>query len=191
MHILDLTPRALTGADGMIEGANRTIAKMLTAFVDKNLRDWDEHIPMPMMAYRSAVHESTGISPHKMMFGRHITIPLDLTLGRVDLITQYTYKSEYAYKLALNLAKIHEHARQQLHISSQNMMRPGNSIQNYTKTSINLVILSGYLSLKVATRENLTVHGLDLIESIRKLMMFFTRSRKAPKHAQKQFITII
>ena len=61
-------------SDGMIEGANRTIANMLTAFVDKNQRDWDEHIPMLMMAYRSAVHESTGISPHEMMIGRPITL---------------------------------------------------------------------------------------------------------------------
>ena len=43
---------------------------------------------MPMMAYRSAVHEATGINPYGMIFGRTITLPVDLTQGRVDPITK-------------------------------------------------------------------------------------------------------
>ena len=56
---------------------------------------------MPMMAYRSAVHEATGINPYGMIFGRTITLSVDLTQGRVDPITKCTYKSEYEYRLDL------------------------------------------------------------------------------------------
>jgi hypothetical protein len=35
-----------------------------------------------MMAYRSSVHETTGISPCRMMFGHEINLPVDLVLGR-------------------------------------------------------------------------------------------------------------
>lgn len=34
-----------------------------------------------MMAYRSSVHESTGVSPAEMVFGRPINLPIDLILG--------------------------------------------------------------------------------------------------------------
>lgn len=37
-----------------------------------------------MMAYRSATHEATGVSPNEMVFGRSATLPVDLVLGRPD-----------------------------------------------------------------------------------------------------------
>ena len=71
-------------SDGMIERANQTIENMLSAFVSTNKRDWDEHIPLLMLAYRAAVHESIGVSPAEMVFGRPISLPIDLLLGRVE-----------------------------------------------------------------------------------------------------------
>ena len=47
-------------SDGMVERHNRTLATQLSMFVNENHSDWDEHIPMVLMAYRTAVHESTG-----------------------------------------------------------------------------------------------------------------------------------
>lgn len=35
-----------------------------------------------MLAYRSSVHESTGVSPCAMMFGRQVNLPIDLVMGR-------------------------------------------------------------------------------------------------------------
>ena len=37
-------------SDGMVERFNKTLATMLSAYVDENHRDWDEHIPYVMMA---------------------------------------------------------------------------------------------------------------------------------------------
>ncbi|KAK3730922.1 hypothetical protein QZH41_000551 [Actinostola sp. cb2023] len=50
-------------SDGMVARFNRTLKNMPAKFVDENLHDWDRHLPMLMMAYRSAVHETTGCSP--------------------------------------------------------------------------------------------------------------------------------
>ena len=114
-------------SDGMIERANRTIANMLTAFVDKNQKNWDDLIPLLMMAYRSTKHEATGVSPCEMLLGRPITLPVDIALGRVDPVMKHTYKSEYAYNLAQKLSNIHEFAREKLEKSSQNMLRDYNT----------------------------------------------------------------
>ena len=66
MRTTPLTPQS----DGMVERFNRTLKNMLAKFVDENLSDWDCHLPLLMMAYRSAVHETTGCSPSELMFGR-------------------------------------------------------------------------------------------------------------------------
>ena len=57
-------------SDGMVERFNRTIKDQLAKFVDyHHQRDWDEHIPYLMLAYRSAIHESTGCTPAKLCLG--------------------------------------------------------------------------------------------------------------------------
>ena len=35
-----------------------------------------------MMAYRLSVHETTGVTPCRMMFGHKINLPVNLVLGR-------------------------------------------------------------------------------------------------------------
>ena len=41
--------------DGMEERMNRTIQDMLAKYVADHQRDWDVHLPLVMMAYRSSV----------------------------------------------------------------------------------------------------------------------------------------
>ena len=65
-------------SDGMVERFNKTLATMLSAYVNENHRDWDESIPYVMMAYRSSQHETTGFTPNMLMLGREVTTPLDI-----------------------------------------------------------------------------------------------------------------
>ncbi|XP_045213107.2 protein NYNRIN-like [Mercenaria mercenaria] len=69
-------------SDGMIERANRVIQNMMTAFVDRNQRNWCEKLPLLVLAYNSSVHTSTGFSPSMMMFGREMNLPIDLAIGK-------------------------------------------------------------------------------------------------------------
>ena len=65
-------------SDGMVERFNKTLAAMLSNYVNDNHRDWDESIPFVMMAYRASQHESTGFTPNMLMLGRESTTPLDI-----------------------------------------------------------------------------------------------------------------
>ena len=47
---------------------------MLAMFAGENRDDWDDLLPTVMMAYRSSVHESTGFSPYRLMFGEGMYI---------------------------------------------------------------------------------------------------------------------
>ena len=59
-------------SDGMVKRANRSIQNMVASYISDSQDDWDEHVPLLTMAYRSSVHESTGISPAIMMIGKEI-----------------------------------------------------------------------------------------------------------------------
>ena len=69
-------------SDGLVERFNRTLEDMLCKVVETNHKNWDDCLPLVMMAYRSSIHETTGKSPVRMMLGRDIQFPVDLMLGK-------------------------------------------------------------------------------------------------------------
>ena len=69
--------------NGQVERFNRTVEAMLAKVVKENQKDWDSHIPSVLLAYRTAIHESTNFTPFHLTFGRSPNLPLDLMLGRI------------------------------------------------------------------------------------------------------------
>jgi hypothetical protein len=43
--------------------------------------DWDERLPIFLLAYRESTHETTGVTPSSMVFGRELRLPCDLMFG--------------------------------------------------------------------------------------------------------------
>ena len=79
-------------SDGMVERFNRTIETQLSMFVDHHHQDWDQHVPLLLMAYRSAVHDTTKCTPARLMLGRDLRLPVDLLYTRPEeenLFTPY------------------------------------------------------------------------------------------------------
>jgi hypothetical protein len=109
-------------SDGMIERANRTIENMLSLFVHENQKNWDELIPLLMLAYRSSVHETTGVSPHEMMFARPASLPVDIVLGKPEPTIQQT-DIEYINNLQNKMNIIHDFARRKMQINSKKTLR--------------------------------------------------------------------
>ncbi|XP_046868432.1 uncharacterized protein LOC124461845 [Drosophila willistoni] len=68
-------------SDGMVERFNRTLLDYLAKFVSTSQHDWNELLPMALLAYRSAVLESSGYSPARLTFGRELRLPNDLLFG--------------------------------------------------------------------------------------------------------------
>ena len=68
-------------SDGLVERFNHTLGDMLSKLVDESQINWDELLPLVILAYHSSVHESTGESPATVLFGREVTLPIDLLLG--------------------------------------------------------------------------------------------------------------
>ncbi|XP_071481152.1 uncharacterized protein [Diadema antillarum] len=86
---------------------------------ERNQQDWDERIPYAMLAYRSAVQESTGETPVMMMLGREVTLPVDLMFSTPASETEEREKSDYAQILRHTLQEVHEVAREKMKSSAQ------------------------------------------------------------------------
>jgi transposase InsO family protein len=106
-------------SDGMVERFNKTMEEHLSKVVAKNQRDWDQQLPLLLMAYRSAVHESTGQSPAKVIFGKDLKLPCDLMFGTPE--AEKLEVHDYADELQKRLLEIHDMVRERIQISSDRM----------------------------------------------------------------------
>ena len=95
----------------MVERFNRTLLMMLAIFAGKNRDDWDDLLPAVMMAYQSSVHESTGFSPYRLMFGEECTLPMDFGLPKEQSNTADTITSPYAIWVRDALEEAYEQVR--------------------------------------------------------------------------------
>ena len=56
-------------SNGMVERVNRILKEYLRNVVSEQQKDWDEHIPGFLLAYRSAVQDSISRPTAKVIFG--------------------------------------------------------------------------------------------------------------------------
>ncbi len=103
-------------SDGLVERFNRTLLNSLSAFVSDHQRDWDLYTPLVLLAYRTAVHESTGVAPCEAMMGRPLRGPLELTIPRPEL-EQSTVDCQYVHELTARLESVQEFVRANLDLS--------------------------------------------------------------------------
>ncbi|KAL5004187.1 hypothetical protein ScPMuIL_017643, partial [Solemya velum] len=97
-------------SDGMIERFNRTMKNILSKYVQADQSDWDLHLPTVTMAYRSSIHETTGVTPNFMMLGREINTPLnimvelpsDLPKTSVEFVAKMQEKFQSSFDLVRN-----------------------------------------------------------------------------------------
>ncbi|GFY36525.1 retrovirus-related Pol polyprotein from transposon 412 [Trichonephila clavipes] len=106
-------------SDGMVERFNRTTLNNLSLMVSKNQQDWDQKVPLFLLAYRSAVHETTGYSPSQMLFGRDLRLPCDLLFGRPP--DTPSSPEEYVQNLQARFEDVHNLARERINLRTEKM----------------------------------------------------------------------
>ena len=90
---------------GQVERLNKSLVETLCKLISDHRRDWADFVPKAVVAYNTSVHESTGFTPYRLMFGREAILPLDAVLkletsppqrgGRVILIMLFSRRSNW------------------------------------------------------------------------------------------------
>ncbi|KAK2887926.1 hypothetical protein Q8A73_019374 [Channa argus] len=100
-------------SDGLVERFNRTLATQLAILTSRHQKDWDQHLPLVLWAYRTAVQESSQCTPATLMFGRELRKPVDLVFGQPPE-PEITGGPELDYlrRLKERLSVVHQLARE-------------------------------------------------------------------------------
>jgi transposase InsO family protein len=101
-------------SNGLVERSNRTIQALLKCVVNDDRSDWDTHLQAVVCAYRATPHASTGVSPFKMLFGREMTMPVDLQFDTGNRPTEHKCPTAYTEWVKCSLQNAHDKARKLL-----------------------------------------------------------------------------
>ncbi|KAJ8011800.1 hypothetical protein DPEC_G00062010 [Dallia pectoralis] len=92
-------------SDGLVERFHRTLGQQLAIVTEKHQKDWDTHLPLVLMACRSAVQDSTACSPALLMLGRELRTPAEMVFGRPPEEAPLPAGLDYARRLQDRLSR--------------------------------------------------------------------------------------
>ena len=105
-------------SNAVIERMNRTLQNMLAKCVNDEKNNWLTQLPYVMRAYRISVHESTGYTPHFLVYGQEICLPINFMYPSPnDHLSSGT--NDFVSARKLGFQKAYESARSALHQSQK------------------------------------------------------------------------
>ena len=168
-------------SDGLIERTQRTIEDMLSKYIETNQRNWDEVLPLLLMAFRSSKQESSNFSPCMMMLGREIDLPVDLIYPSPSSEPKMS-GDEYVVNLQNRMHRVHELARASLVEAGQKQKRLyDRKISQYTYSKDDAVWLRVYVKPRGLSKKlQLRWEGpFKIIQKISQLVFKIQKNKKA------------
>ena len=129
-HIYNITKTRTTPyrpqGNGQCERFNRTLHDLLRTLPQEKKRQWTVHLPQVIFAYNTTKHQSTGYSPHVLMFGQEPRLPIDCVLSVTGQPESWTAE-EWTANHQDNLACIYLGARQRLRAAADRRAKQHNN----------------------------------------------------------------
>ncbi len=94
--------------NGQTERLNKTLVRMIRAYL-KDQSEWDLNLGCLASAYRSTPHQSTGVTPNLLMFGREVRLPAEIVFGSETVRKNEVVSSYGAYVEQLKSTMQHAH----------------------------------------------------------------------------------
>ena len=104
--------------NGLVERFNRTLATMLSMYVNSKHTDWDVYLPYLTFAYNTGVHPGLKETPFFLVHGREPRLPVDVNLLPPDVNCKKDV-GEYRQELVEGLRVAKEFSREALQRQQQ------------------------------------------------------------------------
>ncbi len=102
--------------DGQTEVTNRTLSTLLHVLIKKNIKEWEECLPIAENAYNRARHSTTGKSPFEVVYGFNPLSPLDILPLPLQERTNLDTSARASY-----IKKMHEDTRHTIECQVQQL----------------------------------------------------------------------
>ena len=114
------SPRNPKG-NGQSERFNRTLRRMVKAYLCGEQKDWDLYLGCLAGAYRATPNESTKLTPNLLMMGREVRLPAELVFGSLGTYHNQEIASygDYVDSLRAKMQHAHDVARKHLDSASK------------------------------------------------------------------------
>lgn len=119
-HTVSYNPQG----NGVVERLNKTLIDTLSHLVSETQEDWCEHVPLALMAFRTAFHRTIQETPAFLVYGRDILMPYDLIF--TSKLRTYNDTPTYAQNLVSQLQTSFDVVKQNLEKSADNQVSQTN-----------------------------------------------------------------
>ena len=105
--------------DGQTEVVNRTLCTLLRAIIKKNIKPWEQCLPLVEFVCNCTIHSDTKFLPFEIVYGFNPLTPLDLTslplseCANLDGKKNVEFVKQIHEKARLNIEKMMEHYAKQ------------------------------------------------------------------------------
>ena len=107
--------------NGQSERFNRTLLRMVKAYLRGSQKDWNLNLGCLAWAYRATPNEATKLTPNLLMMGREVRLPAELVFGSMESYQnqEVTSYGEYVDTLRERMQHAHDVARKHLDHAAQ------------------------------------------------------------------------
>ena len=106
---------AYSPKSNVVERAHRDLNGMLRSLTMHDPVRWEQYVPEALFALRTAVSDTTGLSPYEVLYGHKAILPLDLVLGSPP--DSVPSPADYALSHKASLQKSFQLARDNYNLS--------------------------------------------------------------------------
>ena len=100
--------------NGKVERFNKTLVRMVRAYLKGQQREWDRNLGCLAAAYRASPHEATGFTPNLLMMGREVRVPAEVMFGSSTKGEEMTSYGQFVDWLKRRMQCAHDVARAHL-----------------------------------------------------------------------------
>jgi hypothetical protein len=73
--------------NGTVEAANKNVKKILSQMTE-TYKDWHEHLPYALCAYRTSVRTSVGATPYSLVYRMEAVLPVEVEILSLRILSQ-------------------------------------------------------------------------------------------------------